>query len=140
MAPFFLIFLVSIPRVHIHSNSRHTHSTHLAHHISRKISTNRCPAAAGTAQHQREILAGPLDSRSSSKRRTLLGPGSQRLGSENSIGSDPILHGAATPRIVLPGESADGVLSARTERQGLGELGDFACERGAEAGDGAVGG
>ena len=122
------------------SSSRHTHSTHLAHHISRKISTNRCPAAAGTAQHQREVLTSPLDSRPSSECSALLSPGSQRLGRKHSVGPDPVLHGAAAPRIVLPGEPADGVFGTWTKCQGLSELGDFACESGAEARDGAVGG
>jgi hypothetical protein len=122
------------------SSSRHADSTHLPNHIPRKVSTNRCPAASGTAQHQREVLAGALDSRTRRERRALLGPRRQRLGTENSIRPNPILHSAAAPRIVLPVEPADGVLSARTERQGLSELSDFVRERGAEARDGAVSG
>jgi hypothetical protein len=121
-------------------SSRHTDSSYLPNHVPCKISTHRRPAAAGTAQHQREVLAGAFNSRTRSKRRAFLGPGSQRFGSEHSIGSDPVLHSAAAPRIILPVESADGVFSARTERQGLCELCDFAREGGAEARDGAVGG
>jgi hypothetical protein len=122
------------------SSSRHTDSPHLPNHIPGKISTNRRPAAAGAAKHQREVLTSALDPRTRRERRTLLGPRRQRLGSEYSIGPDPVLHSAAAPRIVLPVEPADGVLSARTERQGLSELSDFVRERGAEARDGAVSG
>ena len=121
-------------------SSRDADISHLPNHVSRKISTDWRPAAAGAAQHQREILARALDSSPSGERRALLGPGSQRRSSKHRVGSDLVLHGAAAPRIVLPGESADGVLGAWTECQGLGELGDVACERGAEARDGAVGG